>query len=161
MTGGPGSGNGCGSGGGSGGTQTDCVRKWTCGDERDDLAAEYDDPKWPCIKFQSSGGTANFTWSELNGGWAGGNESRHYPYGFVTANLKTGLQATRDAYGAPIHLESGYRCPIGNASLPDAVPTSNHKKGAAVDMWGLGVPWTEDEYEDLKRIAFANGGSLP
>ena len=132
-----------------------------CGDERDWLAAEYNDAtEWPCTRFQSSGGTANFTWEELNGGWAGGNESRHSPYGFVTETLQANLQSTRDAYGAPILITSGYRCPNGNSSLPDSSPTSNHMEDMAVDMWGLRNAWTEPEYLALMRLAFANGGSL-
>ena len=132
-----------------------------CGDERDALAAEYDDPSgWPCTKFVSSGRTANFKWSELNGEWAGGNERRHKPYGFVTSTLKTNLQATRDQYGA-IRISSGYRCPDGNATLPKAVATSNHVKGMAVDMVGLAGPWIASEYRELMLRAFANGGTLP
>ena len=133
-----------------------------CSDERDALAAEYNDAtEWPCTRFQDWGGTANFTWAELNGGWAGGNESSHRPYGFVTGTLQLNLQATRDAYGSPILITSGYRCPTGNSSTPDSSPTSNHMEGMAVDMWGLRNAWTAPEYLELMRLAFDNGGSLP
>ena len=130
--------------------------------ERNVLAAEYNDPElWPCTKFQSSGGTTNFTWRELNGGWAGGNESRHRPFGYISGTLKIRLQATRDSYGAPIVLSSGYRCPNGNASIPGASLTSNHTKGMAVDMIGRRRAWKSAEYNYLMQLAFMQGGTLP
>ena len=143
-----------GGGGGGGGAE--------CRDERDALAAEYGDRvNWPCIRFRSSGGTRNFTWEELNGRWAGGNESRHRPFGYVSGTLMLNLQRTRDAYRAPIRLTSGYRCPEGNRWLPNASESSHHIRGHAVDMIGLRKAWTNTEYQDLKVLAFRYGGSLP
>lgn len=49
-----------------------------CGDERDIIAAEYPEyyPAWypppTCEEIQTNGGSAHFSWSELNGGWADG-----------------------------------------------------------------------------------------
>lgn len=43
------------------------------------------------------------------------------------------LQPLRDAWGKPLHVNSGYRCPELNA-LVGGVPTSQHLKGEAADI---------------------------
>ena len=43
------------------------------------------------------------------------------------------LQPLREAYGKPLHVNSGYRCPELNA-LVGGVPTSQHVKGEAADI---------------------------
>lgn len=43
------------------------------------------------------------------------------------------LQPLRDAWGKPLHVNSGYRCPELNA-LVGGVPTSQHVKGEAADI---------------------------
>lgn len=133
------------------------------------LRSEYS-PKWACDKFQNSGGTANFNWSELNGHWAGGNESKHAPWGYVDEGLATGLQKARDAYGEAILVTSGYRCPNGNASIPGADRDSDHMKGRAVDIYRYypdvtpenpsGQPgrWSVKECQELEQIMRGNGG---
>lgn len=104
-----------------------------CDDRKvEELRSEYS-PKWACDKFQNSGGTKNFTSSELNGHWAGGNESRHAPWGYIDEGLATGLQEARDAYGEAILVTSGYRCPNGNSSIRGADPNSDHMQARAVD----------------------------
>lgn len=132
-----------------------------CFDDRDIIAAEYGQfgVNWrpDCRVFSSSGGSAHFSWSELNGGFAQGN--RHAPWGFVSSYLTTGLEETRALYGrGPIRLTSGYRCPHGNASVGGAT-NSYHVYGRAVDMYSWSYPWTEAEFNRL-RIAAADA-TLP
>lgn len=43
------------------------------------------------------------------------------------------LQPLRDAWGEPLHINSGYRCPKLNAAV-GGVPTSQHTKGEAADI---------------------------
>lgn len=47
------------------------------------------------------------------------------------------LDPLRDYFGAPIVVQSGYRCPALN-QLVDGVPTSYHCKGLAADISSLG-----------------------
>ena len=46
----------------------------------------------------------------------------------------TVLQPLRDAWGEPLHINSGYRCPKLNAAVGGA-PTSQHTKGEAADIY--------------------------
>jgi hypothetical protein len=111
-----------------------------------------------CSAFASTGGTAHFSWSVLNGGFSNGNP--HSPWGIVTAALTTGLEATRTNYNrGEINLTSGYRCPHGNDSLPDAVPQSEHMEGNAADMFSVSHAWTEPEFNLLKAAATTAGGA--
>lgn len=43
------------------------------------------------------------------------------------------LQPLRDAWGAPLRINSGYRCPVLNQAVGGA-PTSQHVKGEAADI---------------------------
>lgn len=45
----------------------------------------------------------------------------------------TVLQPLRDAWGLPLHVNSGYRCPKLNAAV-GGVATSQHTKGEAADI---------------------------
>lgn len=51
----------------------------------------------------------------------------------VVALCKEVLQPLRDAWGKPLHINSGYRCPELNAAV-GGVPTSQHTKGEAADI---------------------------
>jgi len=61
----------------------------TCGDERGVMVGEYHEygvnitPS--CGDITSSGGSAHFSWSELNGGFSTGNP--HPTWGMVTSGL--------------------------------------------------------------------------
>lgn len=44
------------------------------------------------------------------------------------------LQPLRDAMGKPININSGYRCPELNKAV-GGVPTSQHQKGEAADLY--------------------------
>ncbi len=135
-----------------------------CGDERDDIIREYtfygvSSLSPSCLNFASSGGSGNFSWSELNGGFTNGNP--HNPWGIVTSGLVTGLEATRTNYNrGGILLTSGYRCPHGNNSVGGATQ-SYHMHGRAGDMysedhsWVVNgtIMWTEIEFNLMKAAA--------
>ncbi len=132
-----------------------------CGDERDTIIREYTfyGSSWAphCVNFATSGGTTNFSWSELNDGFSGGNP--HNPYSIITSGLTTGLEATRSNYNrGGILLSSGYRCPHGNFAVGSPSPNSHHTRGRAADMYSAdhgGVNWTETEFNLLKAAADA------
>ncbi len=51
----------------------------------------------------------------------------------ILALVKNVLQPLRDAWGKPLHINSGYRCEKLNAAV-GGVPTSQHVKGEAADI---------------------------
>ena len=64
------------------------------------------------------------------------------------------LDPLREAYGKPIRVTSGYRCP----QLNDAVggnPTSDHQAGRAADI--VGTPATRDENRRLLALVQSLG----
>ncbi|MCS6900657.1 MAG: D-Ala-D-Ala carboxypeptidase family metallohydrolase [Myxococcales bacterium] len=82
----------------------------------------------------------NFSLSELTHQSAASS-----PYVYVDPEFVRRLQATRDSYGAPMHVNSGYRSPIhqnkvcmgmcGKPSCPGTcAQCSNHMGGQAVDL---------------------------
>lgn len=56
------------------------------------------------------------------------------------------LDPLREAYGKPIHVSSGYRCPLLNA-LVGGSSTSDHMAGCAADIQG--TPRTPEENRKL------------
>ena len=131
----------------------------TCGDARGDIIKEYHDHNVNvtpvCSDFASSGGSANFSWSELNGGFADGNP--HNPWGWVTAGLTAGVESTRTNYNrGGILLTSGYRCPHGNSAV-GGVQNSLHMHGRAADMYSSAHEWTETEFNLLRDAAGLTG----
>jgi hypothetical protein len=119
------------------------------------MIAEYEtfevDLRPTCGDFANTGGTTHFSWSELNGGWAQGNP--HQPWGMVRLALTNGLEATRTNYNrGGIRLTSGYRCPHGNDAV-GGEPLSRHMHGQAADMYSADHPWTEQEFNLLRRAA--------
>ena len=65
----------------------------------------------------------------------------------VKALVDTVLQPLRDAWGKPLHINSGYRCPELNKEV-GGVPTSQHVKGEAGDV-------ACDKPVELARLAAA------
>ena len=51
----------------------------------------------------------------------------------VKALVLNVLQPLRDAWGKPLHINSGYRCPALNEAV-GGVPTSQHRLGEASDV---------------------------
>ncbi len=128
-----------------------------CGDERDTIIAEYAEHgvgfRPFCTSFRNDGGSTNFHWSELNGGFQNGNP--HNPWGIITIGLLNGLESTRVNYNrGGIRLTSGYRCPHGNAAA-NGKPQSLHMHGKAADMYSSDHSWTETEFNLLKAAADA------
>lgn len=143
-----------------------------CNDERDVMVNEYrpkgaggvyDEGVVPlphCTQFEYHASSyqylPNFTWGELNGGFAQGNP--HTGFGLITARLANGLTATRTNYGSAIHVSSAYRCPHGNNSYGSTF-ASHHMRGKAADMYKPGgnvAPyWTQQEFDALKAAADA------
>lgn len=104
-------------------------------------------PSCDDIEHHTSGHqtATNFTWGELNGYFQEGNphSSNGGGWGWVQSALPSGLQALRNdwaaaslggVYGPAVPLSSGYRCPHGNASIPNASNTSWHMAGLAADI---------------------------
>lgn len=105
-----------------------------------------------CADFAADGGSTNFLWPALNDNWRQGNP--HRPWSMIRQALLDGLEATRTIYNrGEIRLSSGYRCPHGNASIPNAVPNSWHVHGQAADMFSRDHPWTEAEFTALRNAA--------
>ena len=98
-------------------------------------------------KFSTGPRSEYFSWSELNGGWAGGNEAKHMPYGYIDPGLRSPLDRLRVvAVADPVLnievlvLSSGFRCPGGNSSLRGSAEQSKHMSGRAVDI-STGYHW--------------------
>jgi Peptidase M15 len=131
-----------------------------CGDERGNIIAEYvsHGVNWTptCDDFSTGGGTANFSWPELNRSPGSG----HPPYGIVRSVLWTGLEDTRSSYNrGGIIIDSGYRCPHGNA-LVGGVAQSRHMWGDAADMHSAEHPWDFSEWNLLQQAAVAAGATF-
>ena len=52
----------------------------------------------------------------------------------IAAEIPLRLELLRLEVNAPLIVNSGFRCPRYNASLPDSSPTSYHMRGLAVDI---------------------------
>jgi hypothetical protein len=146
---------------------------WFCTEEQRVMAEEYTDPQYAnslrpsCSDFAAGGGTANFSWAELNG--RGPLSSAPYGNlhwdperrGATDSRLTTGLENTRSIYNrGGIALSGGYRCPHGNAQLPTARPNSFHTHGRAADMYSAdhgGTSWTLAECNLLRDAVLQTG----
>ena len=64
------------------------------------------------------------------------------------------LDPLREAYGKPIRVNSGYRCPKLN-NLVGGSPNSQHMRGEAADIQP--VVGNEADLPELARILIANG----
>jgi len=64
----------------------------------------------------------------------------------ILALVDNVLDPLREAYGKPIHVNSGFRCPKLNAAVGGS-PTSDHMNGRAADIAG-----TPDNKEENKKI---------
>ena len=64
------------------------------------------------------------------------------------------LDPLREAYGRPIRVNSGYRCPRLN-TLVGGAPNSQHMRGEAADIQP--VAGNEDDLPEMARILIGNG----
>ena len=69
----------------------------------------------------------------------------------VKALVLNVLQPLRDAWGAPLAINSGYRCPTVNKAV-GGVPTSQHTKGEAADVCPFGRNG-HGSASEIKRLA--------
>ncbi len=112
-----------------------------CGDDRDTIISEYYNypTQWPnpyipiCSDFTNSGHTSDFTFAELN-------VNQTYNWAILLQGFLNGLQATRNTYGSPMTLNSGYREPAENADVGGA-PASQHVFGDAADIASDSTTW--------------------
>ena len=119
-----------------------------CGDERDDLAAEYaraNMPGWSCEKFSTSHPSLIKQDIDTENGV-------HKGYGYISSallggitDLKSSFEEISDQTFTPT---SGYRCPNGNAHNPSG-NRSYHVHGQAVDFYTT-IGWTEDLKDEIK-----------
>ena len=148
--GGGGSGGGGGGGGVGGGGGGRGGVDWSCGDLRDTLAAEYDSRAWECWKFYRPGSKWVVPGSQ---GIEYGRKHGHY--GYVASRLRFNVSLMEILFNIVARTNSGYRCPIGNRSIPGAAANSWHIYGRAYDFEVPG--WTQQLKEDIVAWARANG----
>ena len=65
----------------------------------------------------------------------------------LTSLINNLLDPIREAWGGPITVNSGYRCPVLNKAV-GGVPTSQHQKGEAADLT-VGSPELNQQLFDL------------
>lgn len=61
------------------------------------------------------------------------------------------LDPLREAYGKPIRVNSGYRCPKLNKAVKGS-PTSDHMQGMAADITGGSVAENKKLFELIQRL---------
>lgn len=69
----------------------------------------------------------------------------------LTALVDNVLDPLREAWGKPIHVNSGYRCRALNKAV-GGVPTSQHMRGEAADITGGSRNANRELYSLLKRL---------
>jgi len=72
------------------------------------------------------------------------------------AQLIEWLEEIRAHFGKPVHINSGYRCPIHNAAV-DGVPDSRHLAGDAADFY-INRVTTPSIYEFCDKLIGSKGG---
>ena len=69
----------------------------------------------------------------------------------LTALVDNVLDPLREAWGKPIHVNSGYRCKALNKAV-GGVPSSQHMRGEAADITGGSVEANKQLYSLLQRL---------
>jgi hypothetical protein len=135
----------------NGSTQSTCnvSPNYGCADPLNSIIQQYYDyptgspPYIPgCTSFTNSGHTTNFTFAELN-------VNQEYPWAILTSTFLTGLQNTRNVYGA-MTVSSGYREPAYNHTIDPTAPGSRHVFGDAADIASTQSTWQE-LHDDAKQ----------
>lgn len=120
----------------------------TCGDERDDIIQEYVVRRLStvpaCGHFAANRRSRNFSFAEMNSG--------DHRWAWIETDLLDGLENTRRAYGAPMTITSGYRCPEKNERVGGA-RNSPHLFGRAADVSAE----TREEQTALLALATLSG----
>jgi len=78
----------------------------------------------------------------------------------VSTELLDKLEALRTQLGRPMTINSGYRTPEYNATLPGSAKDSQHTRGTAVDISMVGHDPAEF-YEAAKAVGFKGFGFYP
>lgn len=65
----------------------------------------------------------------------------------IKALVDTVIQPLRDAWGKPLAINSGYRCPEVNKAV-GGVPTSQHSRGEAADV----CPFGRNGHGDIETV---------
>ena len=114
----------------------------TCTDDQIAIADEYDDPvAWPCTQF---------THSVISGGDHG------HTTGYLSGAYLSGSAAVlSEVSGASIN--SDWRCPTGNAAIPNSASNSQHVQGTAGDFDAPN--FDHDLWIDFRDAADAAGAS--
>lgn len=128
----------------------DCSNEFQC-----ELEAEYEDVPghWPCSKFESVPGY-------LYVGTRGTHDGQHSGYGYINPALESGLAAVETSFETDINVSSGYRCPEGNASIPNSGDNSHHIHGQAADFKTITLPWSTAVRDSIAEWAEAYGGAV-
>lgn len=69
----------------------------------------------------------------------------------LTALVENVLDPLREAWGAPIHVNSGYRCPALNKAV-GGVPASQHMAGEAADITAGSQAQNQRLYQLLRQL---------
>lgn len=86
--------------------------------------------------------------------------AKHGYYGYVDSDLTSGMAAVEAHFDKRFHINSGYRCPVGNATIPKASPSSAHLRGRGVDFQLLGdTMWTDSYKDSIIEWAADNAGA--
>ena len=72
------------------------------------------------------------------------------PPGGIHPQLMQLLDAIREKVGKPVHVLSGYRCPVHNAEV-GGVPNSEHVAGQAADLYYEGLEGNVQAFGQLCR----------
>lgn len=121
-----------------------------CNDERDTMVKEYVDLgvdlRPSCGDFTQNAHSAHFSFAELNSG--------DFSWAILRTTLLTGIENTRTNNGdSALTVNSGYRNPKHNATIPGSAPNSRHVHGDAVDFQSSADTW------DSVRKAGKNAGA--
>lgn len=106
------------------------------GDDRERLILEY--PAYgltylpTCAEFTQTSRAQSFTFNEL---------APNYSWAILRDELFTGADSTRTSYGSALTVNSGYRSPSHNASIPRSSTSSRHMFGDAVDFASDAATW--------------------
>jgi hypothetical protein len=108
---------------------------------------------WPaCSDLQTNYSSTYFSSGELN------NNGWHELF-WSTSAQRTGLDATRTAYGAAITTSNAYRCPDKNVSVGGA-SGSLHQFGRAADLVPVGEAMTQSWRDTIRNHAAATSGNV-
>lgn len=81
--------------------------------------------------------------------------SQKGPYAVLTRVLVNAMQELRDELGKPVFINSGYRSPGYNKSIPGSSKISRHTYGDAVDFYA-----SDTSFEELQELCESQGAAF-